>query len=78
MKNKKMLVMEGQKNGKINMVEVESKKVRIFASFRNKKELDDRMKEVFDKMPKKYQSELWLFIGQFESTIVEGFSDENN
>ena len=70
--------MEGQKNGKINMVEVESKKIRIFASFRNKKELDDRMKEVFDKMPKKWQSELWLFIGQFESTIVEGFSDENN
>ena len=52
-------------------------KTRIFASFRNKKELDDRLKEVFDKMPKKYQSELWLFIGQFESTMVEGFSDEN-
>ena len=51
-------------------------KTRLFASFRNKKELDDRLKEVFVKMPKKYQSELWLFIGQFESTMAEGYSDE--
>ena len=53
-------------------------KTRLFASFRNKKELDDRLKEVFEKMPKKHQNELWLFIGQFESTMVEGFSDEKN
>ena len=51
-------------------------KTRLFASFRNKKELDDRLKEVFERMPKKYQNELWLFIGQFESTMAEGFSDE--
>tara|TARA_R110000824_G_scaffold343239_1_gene529852 strand:- start:779 stop:967 length:189 start_codon:yes stop_codon:yes gene_type:complete len=51
-------------------------KTRLFASFRNKKELDDRLKEVFVKMPKKYQSELWLFIGQFESTMMEGYLDE--
>ena len=51
-------------------------KTRLFASFRNKKELDNRLKEVFEKMPKKHQSELWLFIGQFESTMMEGFSDE--
>ena len=51
-------------------------KTRLFASFRNKKELDDRLKEVFVKMPKKYQSELWLFIGQLESTMMEGYLDE--
>tara|TARA_R100000458_G_C8039988_1_gene91734 strand:+ start:208 stop:420 length:213 start_codon:yes stop_codon:yes gene_type:complete len=53
-------------------------KTRLFASFRNKKELNDRLKEVFEKMPKKYQNELWLFIGQFESTLAEGFSDEKD
>ncbi len=51
-------------------------KTRLFASFRNQKELDDRLVEILDLMPKKYQSELWLFIGQFESTMLEGFSDE--
>ena len=34
------------------------------------------LKEVFVKMPKKHQSELWLFIGQFESTMMEGYLDE--
>jgi len=51
-------------------------KTRLFASFRNQKELDDSLVEILDLMPKKYQSELWLFIGQFESTMLEGFSDE--
>jgi hypothetical protein len=77
-KNKKMLVMEGQKNGKVNMVEVESKKIRMFASFRNKEEMNERMEDLLNKIPKKYKMDLWLWIGQYESTLAEGFSDENN
>ena len=78
MKNKKMLVMECQKNGKVNMVEVESKKIRLFASFRNKEEMNERMEDLLNKIPKKYKMDLCLWIGQYESTLVEGFSDENN
>ena len=49
---------------------------RLFASFRNKEEMDARLRDLFDKIPKKYKSDLWLWIGQYESTIEEGFSDE--
>ena len=52
------------------------KKTRMFASFRNKKEMNERMEDLLNKIPKKYQSDLWLFIGQLESTQMEGFSNE--
>mgnify|MGYP003629039904 FL=1 len=76
MKNKKMLVMEGQKSGKVNMVEVESKKIRLFASFRNEKEQNERLDDLINKMPKNYKFDLVLFIGQLESTFIDGFSEE--
>ena len=53
-----------------------AKKTRLFASFRDKNELDERLKTLFDKIPKKYKSELWLFLGQLESTLVEGYTNE--
>ena len=49
---------------------------RLFASFRNKEEMDARLRDLFDKIPKKYKADLWLWVGQYESTISEGFSDE--
>ena len=51
-------------------------KTRLFASFRNKEEMDTRLRDLFDKIPKKYESDLCLWIYQYESTIAEGFSDE--
>ena len=76
MKNKKMLVMENGDNGKINMVKVEGTSVRMFASFRNKEEMNARIEDLLNKIPKKYKADLWLWIGQYESTLVEGFQDE--
>ena len=49
---------------------------RLFAPFRNQKELDDRLKDLFNKIPKKHKADLWLWIGQYESTLAEGFSNE--
>ena len=68
--------MENGDNGKINNVAVESKRVRMFASFRNKEEMNARMEDLLNKIPKKYKADLWLWIGQYESTLVEGFQDE--
>ena len=52
------------------------KKTRMFASFRNEKEMLDRRDDIFKKMPKKHQSDLLLFFGQYESTQAEGFQEE--
>ena len=38
--------------------------------------MNERMEDLLEKMPKKYKADLWLWIGQYESTLVEGFSDE--
>ena len=54
------------------------KQVRLFAPFRTKKEQNERLHELLDAMTDKYKFDLVLFIGQLESTQVEGFSDENN
>ena len=55
---------------------IESKMTRMFASFRNKEEMQERMEDLMNKIPKKYKADLWLWIGQYESTLVEGFQDE--
>ena len=59
------------------MEEVNTKKVRMFASFRNKEQMNARMEDLLNKIPKKYKADLWLWIGQYESTLAEGFSDDN-
>ena len=56
---------------------MKSKMTRMFASFRNKEEMESRMKDLFNKIPEQYKADLWLWIGQYESTWVEGFSDNN-
>ena len=48
----------------------------MFASFRNKEEMTTRMEDLMNKIPKRYKADLWLWIGQYESTLVEGYSDD--
>jgi hypothetical protein len=54
------------------------KPVRLFASFRNKKHQDERFDDIINKIPKKYKFDLILFIGQLESSLIEGYEEENN
>ena len=54
------------------------KPVRLFASFRNKKHQDERFDDIINKMPKKYKFDLVLFIGQLESSLIEGYGDDKN
>jgi len=54
-----------------------AKPTRMFAPFRNKEEMNGRMEDLLNKIPNIYKSDLWLWIGQYESTWSEGFSDNN-
>ena len=58
------------------MKKVKESKTRLFASFRNEKTQNERLDDLINKMPKKYQFDLVLFIGQLESTFIDGFSEE--
>ena len=51
-------------------------KTRLFASFRNEKEQNERLDDIINKMHKDYKFDLVLFIGQLESTFIDGFSEE--
>tara|TARA_R100000808_G_C2148783_1_gene157001 strand:- start:1061 stop:1261 length:201 start_codon:yes stop_codon:yes gene_type:complete len=57
------------------MTTEKKKPTSMFAPFRNKKEMNERMQDIMNKIPKKYKADLWLWIGQYESTWNEGFSD---
>ena len=54
------------------------KKIRAFASFQN----EAHQKEIFDELlnviPKKYQFKLGLYLGMMDSTIAEGYQQEEN
>tara|TARA_R110002020_G_scaffold333254_1_gene548617 strand:- start:53 stop:241 length:189 start_codon:yes stop_codon:yes gene_type:complete len=50
---------------------------RVFAPFRNNKDMNKRMEDLLSKIPNKYKSDLTLWIGQYESTWIEGFTDNN-
>jgi len=54
------------------------KPVRMFAPFQSKEHMDMRLADLMNKIPKKYKSDLWLWVGQYESTIAEGFSDSED
>tara|TARA_R100000329_G_C7478172_1_gene168430 strand:- start:119 stop:310 length:192 start_codon:yes stop_codon:yes gene_type:complete len=58
--------------------EQRKKPVRLFASFKNKKHQDERLGYIIDKMPKKYKFDLIVFIGQLESSLIEGYEDDKN
>jgi|TARA_R110002020_G_scaffold268289_1_gene483500 hypothetical protein len=57
------------------MTKEKKKPTRMFAPFRNNEEMNARMENLLNKIPKTYKADLWLWIGQYESTWVEGFSD---
>ena len=56
---------------------VSTKKIRMFAAFQNSEHMNERMDDLLNKIPKKYKADLWLWIGQYESTLAEGFTDDN-
>tara|TARA_R110002110_G_scaffold279492_1_gene494497 strand:+ start:445 stop:624 length:180 start_codon:yes stop_codon:yes gene_type:complete len=53
------------------------KKIRAFASFQN----IDHQKLIFNELlniiPKKHQFQLGLYLGMMDSTIAEGYADDN-
>ena len=51
-------------------------KTRLFASFQNKEHQEVVFNELLDSMPKTKQWNLFMYLGQLESTIEEGYSDE--
>ena len=59
------------------MEEVSTQKVRLFASYRNKLHLEEARDHIYSVIPETMHWDLTLFIGQLESTIVEGFADDN-
>lgn len=58
--------------------EQRKKPIRLFASFKNKKHQDERLDDIINKMPKKYKFDLIVFIGQLESSLIEGYEDNKN
>tara|TARA_R100000742_G_C4226462_1_gene48979 strand:+ start:153 stop:341 length:189 start_codon:yes stop_codon:yes gene_type:complete len=55
----------------------EQKKVRMFASFQNVKHQQMILDEVLKEIPKHSQHKLYLYLGMMDSTIAEGYQEEN-
>ena len=53
------------------------KRVRAFAPFLNKEHQDIMFNELLDVIPKKHAHRLWLYMGMLDSTIAEGYKNEN-
>ena len=53
------------------------KKTRAFASFQNREHQQATLDEVLKAIPKKHQHRLFLYLGMMDSTIAEGYSDDN-
>tara|TARA_R110000744_G_scaffold63133_1_gene129982 strand:- start:211 stop:399 length:189 start_codon:yes stop_codon:yes gene_type:complete len=54
----------------------EQKKVRMFAPFQNIKHQQMILDEVLNEIPKHQQHRLYLYLGMMDSTISEGYSNE--
>ena len=52
-------------------------KTRLFAPFKNQKDQQKAFEELLSKIPKTRQWYLCMYLGQMESTIVEGYEDES-
>ena len=50
-------------------------KTRLFAPFRNKEHQRESFEELLVNIPKTRQWYLLMYLGQMESTIVEGYTD---
>ena len=53
------------------------KKIRAFAAFINKDHQQATLDEVLKAIPKKHQHRLFLYLGMMDSTIAEGYADDN-
>tara|TARA_R100001082_G_scaffold49677_1_gene26847 strand:+ start:786 stop:980 length:195 start_codon:yes stop_codon:yes gene_type:complete len=53
------------------------KKTRLFASFINKEHQQAVLDDVLKVIPPHHQHRLFLFLGMMDSTIAEGYSDDN-
>ena len=53
------------------------KKTRMFASFMNLEHQQAVLDDVLKVMPPHHQNKLFLFLGMMDSTIEEGYSDDN-
>ena len=58
------------------MEKVKGESVRLFASFANKEHQTHAFQSILDKLRKDDQFELVLYMGMLESTIAEGYTDE--
>tara|TARA_R110000851_G_scaffold9651_2_gene35705 strand:- start:1495 stop:1692 length:198 start_codon:yes stop_codon:yes gene_type:complete len=53
------------------------RKIRAFASFQNEAHQKLIFNELLNVIPKKHQFTLGLYLGMMDSTIAEGYSDDN-
>jgi len=51
-------------------------KTRLFAPFQNKEHQQESFEELLVNIPKTRQWYLMMYLGQMESTIVEGYTDD--
>ena len=56
----------------------EQKKIRAFASFKNAEHQKLIFDELLNVIPKKYQFNLALYLGMMDSTLAEGYADDQN
>jgi tRNA(Phe) wybutosine-synthesizing methylase Tyw3 len=54
------------------------KRIRAFAPFLNKEHQDIMFNELLDVIPKKHAHRLWLYMGMLDSTIAEGYKNDNS
>ena len=50
-------------------------KTRLFAPFQNREHQQEAFEELISKIPKTRQWYLCMYLGQMESTIVEGYTE---
>ena len=62
-----------------NMTEIpKQKKIRAFASFQNEAHQKLIFDELLNVIPKKHQFTLALYLGMMDSTLAEGYVDDQN
>jgi hypothetical protein len=53
------------------------KKIRAFASFQDEKHQKMLFEELLEVVPKKHAHRLFLYLGMMDSTLAEGYQEEN-
>jgi len=61
-----------------NKTEIPNQKpTRAFASFQNREHQQAVLDEVVNAIAKKHQHKLYLYLGMMDSTIAEGYANDN-